>query len=162
MNAYITYDRYERDEWYSIYNIETNRQRAIKHFREVDLPDFLAYGPDDCHSFQLQRVEMTKKQYDTFMKWIEEGQSLENYGTKSSELFEFMVDLFDGTGVAGDTSVLFSTDGCSDNFELIEFYCQSIGIEADDDDAIADAERELLNDDELYNKILKEYIAMYY
>ena len=162
MNVYITYDRYERDEWYYINHIETNKQRAIKHFREVDLPDFLAYGPDDCHSFQLQRVEMTKKQYDTFMRWIEEGQSLENYGTESSELFEFMVDLFDETGVASDTSVLFCTDGCSDNFELIEFYCQQIGIEADDDDAIHEAEQKLFNDDELYAKILKEYIAMYY
>lgn len=162
MNVYITYDRYENDEWYSIEHIETNKQRAIKHFKEVDLPDFLAYGPDDCHSFQLQRVEMTKKQYDTFMKWIEEGQSLENYGTKSSELFEFMVDLFDGTGVVGDTSVLFSTDGCSDNFELIEFYCQHLGIDADDYDARYEIEEKLFNDEELYTEILKQYIAMYY
>ena len=36
MHVYITYDRYEHNEWLAVYTIETNRQRAIKKFKEED------------------------------------------------------------------------------------------------------------------------------
>ena len=68
MNIYITYDRYEHDEWFSVFHIETNKARAIKHFREIDLIDFICYGPDDCHSFQLQKVVLSKKEYEITYK----------------------------------------------------------------------------------------------
>lgn len=62
-NFYVTYDRYEYDEWFSIYHIDTNMDRAMQHFDEKDLPSFLAYGPDDCHAFQLEKVTMTLSDY---------------------------------------------------------------------------------------------------
>jgi hypothetical protein len=37
--------------------------RAMQHFDEKDLPSFLAYGPDDCHAFQLEKVTMTLSDY---------------------------------------------------------------------------------------------------
>ena len=153
MNIYITYDRYEHDEWYYIHHIETNKKRAIKHFKEIDLPDFIAYGPDDCHSFQLQKVYMTKEQYNELLEVYEHG--------SEADIKEFMLPIYD-EDEEFEVETLFFTDGCSDNFELIEFYCQRLGIEADDDDAIDEAQQKLFNDEELYSKILKKYIAMYY
>lgn len=162
MKVYITYDRYERDEWYNIYHVSTDRDESIKHCKEEDLVNFISYGPDDCHSFQLQEVEMTKKQYDTLMKWIEEDQSLENYGADSSDFFKFMVDLFDETGVVGNTSTIISTDGCSDNNDIVHFYGSQKGLDTEDDDVYYDLEEELFNDEDLYEKVLKDYINKTY
>lgn len=153
MNIYIAYDRYERDEWYSVYHIETNRHRAIKHFKEIDLVDFISYGPDDCHSFQLQKVVMTRMQYQKLCELCKRD-------TYNKEFIEFMIGIYDETEYEVET--ISYTDGCSDNFELIEFYCRQIGIEADDEDAIYDAEEKLFNDEELYMKVLKNYIKIYY
>lgn len=159
MKVYITYDRYERDEWFSIYHISTSKPDSVKHCKEHDLFDFISYGPDDCHSFQLQEVVMTKKQYDQFMKWYTDGQSLENYGSESSELFNFMVELFDQTGVVGSRSrVLVSTDGCSDNYEVVHYYGSSKGLDTYDDDIFYEVQEELSDDEKLYEKVLKDYI----
>ena len=162
MKVYITYDRYERDEWYNIYHITTDRDEAIKHCKEKDLFDFISYGPDDCHSFQLQEVEMTKEQYDTLTTWINEKQNLEDCDKDSSDLFKFMVDLFDRTGVAGDKSRIISTDGCSDNDDIVHFYGGLKGLDTKDDDIYYDLSEELFNDEALYEKILKEYINKTY
>ena len=153
MNIYIAYDRYERDEWYSIYHIETNRLRAIKHFKDVDLVDFISYGPDDCHSFQLQKVVMTSEQYRELLDVYKNG--------SDEDIKDFMMPIYDENDEF-DVETIFFTDGCSDNFELIEFYCRRIGIEADDYDAIEEAEEKLFNDEELYLKILKDYIKCNY
>ena len=63
MNVYLTYDRYEHDEYYTIFSIETNKQRAIRQCRNIDMVDFISSFPDDCHSFQLQKVVITKAEY---------------------------------------------------------------------------------------------------
>jgi hypothetical protein len=162
MKVYITYDRYERDEWYSIYHVTTDRDEAIKHCKEEDLVKFISYGPDDCHSFQLQEVEMTEEQYNTLMKWIEEDVSLENYGEGSSDFFKFMVDLFDATGVVGNKSVIISTDGCSDNDDIVHYYGSLKGLDTKDDNIYYDLSEELFNDEVLYEKILKDYIDKNY
>ena len=153
MNVYIAYDRYERDEWYSIYHIETNRRKAIKHFKEVDLVDFISYGPDDCHSFQLQKVVMTPTQYRKLCE-------LCKIDVHEKELVDFMIDIYDENEYEVET--IYFTDGCTDNFALIEFYCIRSGIEADDYDAIDDAQEKLFNDEELYLSVLKEYIKCNY
>ena len=41
MNVYITYDRYEHNEWFCVYHIDTDLDRAIEHCREIDLFDFI-------------------------------------------------------------------------------------------------------------------------
>lgn len=152
MNVYITYDRYEHNEWYCIYNIETQRERAIKHFLEVDLVDFISYGPDDCHSFVLEKVVMTKKQYEELCRINKKG--------SESEIIRFMTPIYEGEDFEKET--LFFTDGCSDMLEIIKLYCQQCGIDADDDDAIEEATARLCNDDELFLSVLKEYIRITY
>ena len=159
MKVYITYDRYERDEWYSIYNISLDREESIKHCKEVDLPSFLEYGPDDCHSFQLQEVEMTREEYDQFMKWYNEDQSLENYGDRSSDLFKKMVEIYDRPMGNRDPQLIINTDGCSDFYDLLRYYGQMKGIDPEDfDDLEDDLQMELCDDEELYKKVLRQYI----
>ena len=158
MKIYITYDRYERDEWFNVYNVSTNKDDAVKHCLEKDLVNFISYGPDDCHSFQLQEVDMSKKEYDTFTKWVEEDSTPADNGSESSDLYKYLVELFDKTGVAGNTSVLISTDGCSDNVDIVHYYGKQKGLDTTDDDVYYDLEEELFNDEELYEKVLKDYI----
>jgi hypothetical protein len=160
MRVYITYDRYERDEWYNIYHLSTDREESIKHCKEVDLPDFISYGPDDCHSFQIQEVEMTPEEYEQFKSWVDDdSQSLENYGDKSSDLFKKMYEYFDRTGDPKFRSeIILSTDGCTDNVDIVHYYGKQKGLNTKDDDIYYDLEEELFNDEELYNKILKDYI----
>ena len=158
MKVYITYDRYERDEWFNIYNISTRKTESIKHCREVDLYDFMSQGPDDCHSFQLQVVDMTKEEFKLFLGWYTENQSLENYGKESSNLFKKMVEIFDDSN---DTCLIY-TDGCSDYYDMIHYYGRKKGLDTSDDDIFYDLEEELMNDEELQEKILKEYIKNTY
>lgn len=164
MKVYITYDRYERDEWYSIYHIGLDRDESIRHCKEEDLPSFIEYGPDDCHSFQLQEVKMTKKEYDQFMKWYNEDQSLEDWGDESSDLYKKMFEICNRIGcVEDENEILISTDGCSDFYEIVRYYgvfykdkdIEDFDVDSDDFD---DYREELYSDDDLFVKVLKEYI----
>ena len=158
MKVYITYDRYERDEWYNIFFVTTDRNEAIKHCKEVDLPDFISYGPDDCHSFQLQEVEMAPEEYEQFKSWVEDdSQSLENLGNGSSELFKKMYNYYDKIDEPG-YETLISTDGCTDNVDLIHFYGRQKGLDTKDSEVYYEVQEELFEDEELYKKVLKDYI----
>lgn len=158
MKVYITYDRYERNEWFSIYHVSTDKRESIKHCKEEDLIDFISYGPDDCHSFQLQEVEMTEREYNTLLKWIEENQSLENHGDESSDFFKFMVDIYKRTGIVGGSTILISTDGCTDNIDIVHYYGKKIGEDTSDDDIFYDIQELLYDDEDIYLEVLKEYI----
>ena len=169
MNVYVIYDRYEHDEWYSVYAIETNKRRAIKKFKEECLPDFLAYGPDDCHSFQLQKVQMENKQYKRFCSLVEnETSDLQN--PDNQELKDMLIAMFDEDfDMFYEFETIFSTDGCSDNVEVVDFYIANYEItdpdesEYDDEDDYRYAVMEkLYNDNELYDEIIKEYIKINY
>ena len=155
MRVYITYDRYEHDEWLSIYTIETNKQRAIKKFKEEDLPSFLGYGPDDCHSFQLQKVEMSKPLYDNLLKWNESSDKYDEENLK-----ELLIAIFDEEEEF-EVETLYSTDG-SDNWDLLRFYASINGLDYDDDDVAEEIQEKLFNNDELYNEVLKKYISLNY
>lgn len=159
MNVYITYDRYEHNEWLSVYHIETNKQRAIKHFRETDLIDFLSYGPDDCHSFQLQKVVLSKSQYDKLCYLVETEKDCES--CYEQELKEMLIAFFE-EDEEYDVETLASTDGCSDNIELAEYYCDKLGIDEEDEDKREEIKEKVWNDEELYLKVLKEWIKLNY
>ena len=156
MHVYITYDRYEHNEWLSVYTIETNRQRAIKKFKEEDLPSFLEYGPDDCHSFQLQCVEMSKSLYNKLLKWNESSDRCDE-----KNLEELLIAIYQEEKDF-EVETLYYTDGCSDNFELIRFYCEMHGLDAEDDDVNEEVQNKLWNNDEVYKETLKKYIALNY
>jgi hypothetical protein len=169
MRVYICFDRYERDEWYNVFFIETDRGESIRKCKEETLPDFLNYGPDDCHSFQLVEVEMTKRDYNQLMKWFNDPtQSLENYSSNNSDYFNFMCELYDLTGCPENQGmILISTDGCSDYTEIVRYY--SVFYKNRDLEDVSDFEwvfsdeydeyyEELTSDDGLCEKVIKEYV----
>lgn len=169
MKVYICFDRYERDEWYNVFFISTDRDESIRKCKEETLPDFLNYGPDDCHSFQLVEVEMFKKDYDRLLKWGNDpDQKLENFGDKSSDYFKWMCELYDLIGcVDQQYMILISTDGCSDYTEIVRYY--SVFYKNKDIEDVSDYEwvfsdeydeyyEELTGDDELCEKVIKEYV----
>ena len=152
MDVFITYDRYEHNEWYSIYNIDTDFEKAFTHCLNDDLVNFISYGPDDCHCFVFEKVVMTKKQYKELCRLDKEG--------SEAEITKFMIPIFEGDNFEKETFLF--TDGCSDICEVIDLYCQQCGIDADDDEAIEEATARLFNDDELFLSVLKEYIRITY
>ena len=169
MKVYICFDRYERDEWYNVFFISTDRDESIRKCKEETLPDFLNYGPDDCHSFQLVEVEMFQKDYDQLLKWDNDpDQKLENFGDKSSDYFKWMCELYDLIGcVDQQYMILISTDGCSDYTEIVRYY--SVFYKNKDIEDVSDYEwvfsdeydeyyEELTGDDELCEKVIKEYV----
>ena len=150
MKVFITYDRYEHDEWYSVYHIDTDEQSAIEHFIEKDLPSFLSYGPDDCHSFVLQEVNMTKKKFELLCK-------LNETSNKENELKEMLMEIYDsGEGV------LYFTDGCSDIQEIIRLYCEDNFIDPEDCDTYNNACEMLFNNEECWNEYMNKYIENTY
>ena len=167
MKVYVCLDRYEHNEWIRVFYVGTDRDESIKHCKEVDLPDFLNYGPDDCHSFKLIEVEMTKPTFKKLLKWVEEFGSCE--GTeKDQEFYEFMVDLYEEHGELSDVlETIIFTDGCSDYTEIVRYY--SVFYKNKDIEEVGEFEwiysdeyneyyEELMNDDELCTKVIKEYV----
>ena len=160
MKVYISYDCYERDERYSIYSVSTDKEESIRKCKEEDLPNFISFGPDDNHSFQLQEVEMTSEEYEQFKSWLaDESQSLENWGSESSDLFKKMYEYFNRTQDPQFSSeIILFTDGCSDNVNIVHFYGKQKGLDTSEDAIYYDLEAELFKDEDLYEKVLKDYI----
>ena len=164
MVVYITYDRYEHNEWFNVYHVGTDRQESYNKCIEEDLPNFLSYGPDDCHFFQLVGVEMKKSQFKKLLQWVEEIGSCDGSEDDTS-FYDFMCDLYEGSeGFSEVVENLVSTDGCSDCFELVRFYCQMKGLEPEDvdDDVEYELQCELCEDNELFQKVVKEYVRTTY
>ena len=63
MNVYITYDRYERDEWYALYGVETNKRRAIKKFLEDNAMD----GAFRVAVSTAKHVDDNMKKFEVYM-----------------------------------------------------------------------------------------------
>lgn len=165
MKVYIIYDRYEHDEWFSVYSVGTDRDEMIKKCKEEDLPSFIEYSPDDCHSFQLVCIEITKSQYNKLKKWSEEIGSIEDYeDDENRDFYEFMYEVYDDKYTI---ETIISTDGCSDVFEIVKYYgvkyknvdCEDISdIEWLYSDESEEYQEELMNDEDLWKKVLREYI----
>ncbi len=151
-DIYITYDRYGRDEWYQVYHLDTNEEKAKKQFKEEALLNFVLYGPDDCHTFQLQRVVMSDYKYRQL-------RALVNAPDHEKELKEFLMDIYAENGYEVET--IYCTDGCSDAIETIKYYCAQNGLDYDNQDD-QDAAYKALEDNELYAEMLQQHIAQAY
>jgi hypothetical protein len=149
MKVYIIYDRYENDEWFSIYNI----CKSIDEVRQVykqSLLDFLGYGPDDCHSFQCQEVEVSNKVFKILKDYMDTGES--DYG------YKIMKSIFHS-----GSECLFWTDGCSDNIDVFGEYLDEYypNVEAGTDEWY-DLQAEFYSDPNLLETELKKYIDNHY
>ena len=165
MKVYIIYDRYEHNEWFRVDYVGTNRDESIRKCKEETLPDFLNYGPDDCHSFQLVCIDITKSQYNNLKKWSEEVGTIEDYkDDENRDFYEFMCRVYDDEFTV---ETIISTDGCSDYTEIVKYYSvfyKNKDIEDVDDyewvfsDEYDEYYEELTSDDELCEKVIKEYV----
>ena len=167
MKVYIIYDRYEHNEWFSVNYIGTRKSESIKKFKEECLPDFLCYGPDDCHSYQLQVVDMTKQEYEQLLDWDNDNtQSLEDYGDESSPYYNFMCKVYEDCDWSNPNVVLLCTDGCSEYSSIVRYYGLIKGLDSDVvneydwvfTDEYDEYYDELMNDDDLFERMCKEYI----
>ncbi len=161
MKVYITYFRYDRDENYDIYHIDLNKRNSLTHFRE-DVHSFLSYGPDDVSYLILKEVDMTKTDLTTLIELYGHSKDYDR------ELIDFMTDIHDGDG-----EEIYFTSG-DEVWEVLNFFCESgeydldtlLGVDTKslDEDDLKDLCQELLFgcSDELWYKILNDYIKMYY
>ena len=164
MIVYICYDRYEHNEWFNVFEVSTNREESYRKCKEIHLPDFLCYGPDDCHSFQLVGVKMTKRQFNLLLDWMEQFKGSCEGTEEDRSFYDFMCDLYEGTEQYSEVvEDLVFTDGCSDFYEIVRYYGQIKGIDPEDyEDEEYDLQCELCQDDELCLKITKEYVENTY
>lgn len=163
MKVYIIYDRYENNEWFNIDYIGTRKSESIKKFKEVYLPSFICYGPDDCHSYQLQVVDMTKKEYEQLLEWDKSTSP----DPTSGPFYEFMCDVYDDCDWSNPDSVLMCTDGCSEYQNIVRYYgivLKGLTNDVVDTDTWLFTDEydeyyeELMNDDDLFERMCKEYI----
>ena len=148
MKVYITYDRYEYNEYFNIYQITTRMSEVRKDYKK-NLIDFISYRPDDCHSYQIQIVNLTKKEYELLKSHVD------NTIDDDDEFMELMIKIYEDP----DSDCLICTDGCSDNNELVNFWIEYNGLDEYDEDQI---EEDLNNDGTFYDKVLKKYINYTY
>ena len=159
MRVYITYFRYSRDENYTIYHIDLNKTKAKNHYKKEDLPSFLSYGPDDESTLVCQEVELTDSEYN---KLLELSEKVEDY---DRETIDFMTKIYD----SADEFIY--SDSCETNLDLIDYFIECgkydmskyLDPELDLEDITVDELRETLidtvwNDEELYQKVLKDFI----
>lgn len=159
MKIYLTYFRYDRDEDYSIYHIDLNKKNSIKHYKEEDLPHFLSMGPDDVSVLVLQEVEMSKSEFNTLLNLYQDSKDCD------TELIDFMIPIYDRT----DNFICY--DGCDTLYEIIDFFIDSGKYNLDnyfdtstiDPDDLKEKVVDLLfEDDNLFDKVMKDYIDLNY
>jgi len=160
MKVYITYDRYENDEWFQVYKMSTSKPKILENLKS-NLISFLEYGPDDCHSFQCQEVDLTKDEYRMLVTGLEETDTFEYLGDDSNPVYDLLVRIYDEIEPDYSDCILV-TDGCSDWVDLIQYIIDHdpdyTGCDPDD------VEQDLFDrfdDDETYkeewlNKYLKD------
>jgi hypothetical protein len=164
MKVYLTYFRYDRGECYSIYNLETNLKRSLKHWTDEDLPDFLGYGPDDVSQLYLVKCNLTKSEVQIIKDFME---SDEEYNKDFWDLMEKIDD---------DREEICCTSG-DEVWEVLDFvrkYCRTWvlydlmskyipSLNFNDEDELKEQIQEIIfDDDKLWEIVLKKYIKLYY
>ena len=156
MKVYIIYDRYGRDEFFQIYNI----CKSIDEVRQVykqSLVDFCKAGPDDCHSFQCQEVEITNKEFEILVGYMR--------GNESDEGYNLMVKIHEDCLWCQypDSNCLFCTDGYSEVEEVFSKYMEDQYPDIDEDsDEWYDIQDEFYSNDDLYETELMKHIDKYF
>ena len=165
MDVYLTYDRYEHNEWFYVYHIDTNYDSAYKSLIEEDLFSFISYGPDDCHSFQMVKISVSRSTYYKLRKWVNAD---ELDGEEQDKFDKFMTKVYQNYF---DCESLVFTDGQSDFFEIVQKVCGEEPIEEDYDSeeeyekALTEYENlkdELYSVDEKFKEALRSHIANCY
>ena len=164
MKVYLTYFRYDRGEYYSIYNLDTSLQRSVKSWKENDLPNFLGYGPDDVSQLYLVKCDLTKDEVQLIKDFMESGKEYDkDFYDLMEQLHDRNEEIYSTTGDECWSVVEFVCEYCRTNLLFVEFHNYYSTLNFNDEDELRDQIQELIfNDDDLWDKVLKKYIEVYY
>lgn len=115
VDAYIAFDRYDRGEDFTVYNITRNREEALKNYIERDLTNAIMYRFDsDGYFFRLQKVSMTKKDFKWLTKRLEHTPS--DFRERMS-LRTMLENIYQGDGY--ETEIIFHTECREEYFNIL-------------------------------------------
>ena len=162
--AYITYFRYDSGEDYYIYGLTTSKNEAITEYKESYLPKFLSSWPDDVSTLVLQEIDVSKATYNTLLEYVD-------FTGYSEERDNILDDLYDRTTITANRAEVLFLDGLDTNYEICDFFVKSGNYEVEDyldlgsidNDDLQDEVADLFMDDEdLYNQVMADYIKTHY
>ena len=167
MRVYDTYFRYDRGEDYSIYHVDTSMRSSIKHWKEEDLPSFLGYGPDDVSQLYLLRCNLTKSEIEVLKESMTSG--TDSYDVE----FENLIDSIHTDKDSDD--IIYCTTG-DENFEVLQWFQEHFrcfinpldyweaesDIPTDEDELSDELQQILLDDESVFDLVLKGYIQTHY
>jgi hypothetical protein len=132
----------------------------MKSWKESDLPSFLGYGPDDVSQLYLVKCDLTKSEVQLLKDFME---STEEY---NEEVWELMDRLHE------EGEEIYCTTG-DETWSVLEYLCENCRYSTfyfevkkynpnptfDDEEVLKEELQEILfNNDDLWDKVLKEYI----
>ena len=165
MKVYLTYFRYDRGECYSIYNLDTSRQRSVKSWKENDLPNFLGYGPDDVSQLYLVKCDLTKDEVQLIKDFMNSNEEYNKdfYDLMNNKVHDNCEQLYGSSGDECWEIVDFVCEYCRTIVLFNEFHTYYSTLNFNDEDELREQIQELIfNDDDLWEIVLKKYIEVYY
>lgn len=152
MYFYVTMNVYDNSEFY-IWDIVKTKSEAIQKFKEEHLPFFFTGAQPDISHLDLRRVNISKEDY-TFLQEYLKKEEADIYAE------EKVAEILKSFYVGKEDNYLYDYQG-DDAFEVAEYYAIKTGIELPDDEReeiIEEVFWELNEDEELFNRMIKEYI----
>jgi hypothetical protein len=145
--VFINFTSYDGNEWVVIHHVGTDMTESVQEFKK-NLKDYLSIGPDDCHSFNLIKVNLKNKDYDRLMTI-----------TLQNELDEDDLEFFTELEETYDFEYI-CYDDHSGNYEIVKLYCEDNSLDSEDDDVFEDVFELLMNDEKLYETYIDKYLDL--
>ncbi len=145
--VFINFTSYDGNEWVVIHHVGTDMTESVQEFKK-NLKEYLSIGPDDCHSFNLIKVNLKNKDYDRLMTITLQTDLDEDdleFFTELEETYNFDYICYDDH---------------SGNYEIVKLYCEDNSLDSEDDDVFEDVFELLMNDEKLYETYIDKYLDL--
>ena len=152
MYIYITMNIYDNSEFY-IWDIAKTKTEAVQKFKEEHLPFFFTGAQPDISILDLRRVNISKEDYIFLQEYLNKDKT-DIYAE------ERVTNLLKSFYENKEDDFIYNYQG-DDVLEVAEYYAVKTGIELPDDERdeiIEEVFWELNEDEELLNRMIKEYI----
>lgn len=167
IDIYIAFDRFQYGEDFTVYYISDSREDALQHCFGEDFPNSIRLNYDkDFYTFRLQKVCITKKEYNAIQKQVA-GQVCDRlYKMKFLTMLESFYN-----GEEYETEVLLSVNIREEYFKAIDFYTGDAPCLSDisswqeyctADSVYTEKISEIMQNQQLFAEVLKEYIKEKY
>ena len=127
MIAYITFNSYDNSEFY-LWDITTDRQTAIKDYKEKHLLFFYEGAQPDISCLVLAAVPISKSNYNLLKKYLESSEQRNKFERKVGEFLTSVDETEDYEEIFNEQG-----DFCID---AMRCYCEENDIELDEEDEI--------------------------